>query len=213
MTIMASASRLPVLTGSVSTTRKKKSVSSPFQILKHAPRFMIALLAVAGLASAGAQAPVTPRSDGPVQRLALCSRSIVLSGFEAEMDATIRQMAEDSFTTLRSAFPDDKQTATAYRDSLTEALTAAKAPVLERVRQSCAAAFTSAELEGINAFYDSDAGRAWLEKGRTLMMPALEDAVRETMPNVVADAQSRFCERMGGCRDKPVTPAPKTNTL
>ncbi|EQB16723.1 MULTISPECIES: DUF2059 domain-containing protein [Sphingobium] len=186
---------------------------SLFRILKPTTRTALVLLAVAGMTSAGAQTPVTPPTNASPQRIALCSRAIVLSGFEAEMDVTIRQMAEDSFTTLRAAFPDDKQTATAYRDSLTEALTAAKAPVLEHVRQSCAAAFTSDELEGINAFFESSPGRAWLEKGRTLMWPALEDAVRDTMPKVVADAQSRFCERMGGCRNKPVTPAPKTNTL
>ena len=111
-------------------------------------------------------------SDLP-QRQALCSRSISLSGLERDMDESIQTALDDSFQTLTTAFPDDTKVAQAYRDSLAEAMTAAKAPVLSRVKESCAAAFTIDELKGINGFYASSAGRAWLEKGRTLMRPAL----------------------------------------
>src|SRR3546814_2782526 len=59
---------------------------------------------------------------------------------------------------------------------------AAKVPVLARMKESCAAAFTVDELNGINAFYESSARRAWLEKGRILMRPALAQAIADVVP-------------------------------
>lgn len=157
----------------------------------------IVLVQVYAPSNAVAQSPSTA-SDLP-QRQALCSRSISLSGLERDMDESIQAALDESFQTLTAAFPDDTKVARAYRDSLAEAMTAAKAPVLTRVKESCAAAFTVDELAGINGFYESSAGRAWLEKGRTLMRPALNQAVADVVPGVFAVTQKRFCERMGGC--------------
>src|SRR3546814_11997235 len=85
---------------------------------------------------------------------------------------------------------------------------AAKVPVLARMKESCAAAFTVDELNGINAFYESSARRAWLEKGRILMRPALAQAIADVVPGVFADTQTRSCARMGGCETAPAAPAP-----
>ena len=116
------------------------------------------------------------------------------------MDESIQAALDESFQTLTTAFPDDTKLASAYRDSLAEAMTAAKAPVIARVKESCATAFTIDELTGINAFYESSAGHAWLEKGRTLMRPALDRAITEVVPGVFAETEKRFCTRMGGCK-------------
>lgn len=164
-------------------------------------------------AESASPAPLATQAGGISERLALCSRSIALSGLEKDMDETIRKTAEDSFTTLKAAFPDDTKTAAAYRDSMAEAMTAAKAPVLDRVQKSCAAAFTAEELVAINTFFGGPVGQAWLEKSRTLMIPALEDAIRDVTPKVLADAEKRFCDRMGGCTNPPPAKSPASTTL
>src|SRR3546814_16308046 len=84
---------------------------------------------------------------------------------------------------------------------------AAKVPVLARMTESCAAAFTVDELNGINAFYESSARRAWLEKGRTLIRPALAQASAEVVPGVLAHPHQRFSARMRGCATPRATPA------
>lgn len=119
------------------------------------------------------------------------------------MDANIREIVDSAFVALMIANPEDEKTVGAYRDSLAEAMTEAKAPVLTRLQESCVAAFTIAELKGINTFYASDAGRAWIEKGRTLMRPALDKAVADAVPGLIAETQRRFCERLGGCAAAP----------
>ncbi|MCB4858726.1 DUF2059 domain-containing protein [Sphingobium sp. PNB] len=162
-----------------------------------------ALILAASLSPAISPAQAAAAENDISQRRVLCTRSIALSGFDQVMDANIREAVEDSFRTLSAAFPDDTDTISAYRDSLGEAMVAAKAPVLSRLRESCAAAFTVEELTGINAFYESSAGRAWLEKGRALMVPALEKAVSDVTPEIIVDAQRRFCARLGGCKKEP----------
>lgn len=68
----------------------------------------------------------------------------------------------------------------------------AKAPVLDSVQKSCAAAFTAEELVGIKTFFGGPVGQAWLEKSRTLMISALEDAVRDIIPRVLAYAEEHL---------------------
>jgi hypothetical protein len=170
-----------------------------------------ALILAASLFPAVASARTVAAENDISQRRELCTRSIALSGLDQVMDTNIREAVEESFRSLSAAFPDDTETLSAYRDALGEAMSAAKTPVLSRLRESCAVAFTVAELTGINAFYESSAGRAWLEKGRTLMIPALEKAVSDVAPQVVVDAQRRFCARMGGCKKEPAaSPARQT---
>ncbi|WP_454887557.1 DUF2059 domain-containing protein [Sphingomonas oryzagri] len=175
------------------------------------------MLMAVGLAVSATSLPSCPalaqdKASGDLQiRRSLCQRSIALSGLEQDMDANIRSVIEDSFQTLSAAYPDDTRTVTAYKDSLSEAMTAAKAPVLAKLQESCAAAFSAEELRGINAFYESAAGRAWLEKGKTLMVPALDKAIRDVTPEVIVNAQKRFCARMGGC-STPSSPQPGTVT-
>ncbi len=159
-----------------------------------------------------AAAVAAPPSDLPL-RQELCAVSIGLSGLEREMDDSIQAVLEDSMRTLTAAFPDGGDTVTAYQDSLSDAMVAAKAPVLARVKESCAAAFTVDELRGISAFYESSAGRAWLEKGRTLMRPALNQAIADVVPGVFAETQKRFCARMGGCTTPPATQKPSSAIL
>ncbi|MFC0146620.1 DUF2059 domain-containing protein [Sphingobium yanoikuyae] len=165
-----------------------------------------ALLQLCPAPAAAAQA-ASERSD-LTQRQTLCARSVALSGLEQEMDQNIQSALEASFKDLTATFPDDPKAVEAYRDSFAEAMRAAKAPVLARMKESCAAAFTVDELNGINAFYESSAGRAWLEKGRILMRPALAQAIADVVPGVFADTQKRFCARMGGCETAPAAPAP-----
>lgn len=173
------------------------------------------LLAAAAIVHVCALPPVvaqttSERSDLP-QRQALCARSVALSGLEQEMDQNIQAALEESFKTLTAAFPDDVKGMEAYRQSFAEAMIAAKAPVLARMKESCAAAFTVDELNGINAFYESSAGRAWLEKGRILMRPALDRAIADVVPGVFADTQKRFCTRMGGCETEPAARSPASH--
>lgn len=162
-----------------------------------------ALIFAASLFPAFASAQAAAAENDISERQELCTHSIALSGLDQVMDTNIREAVEESFQTLSAAFPDDTETLSAYRDSLSEAMSAAKTPVLSRLRESCAAAFTVEELTGINAFYQSSAGRAWLEKGRALMIPALEKAVSDVTPQVVVDAQRRFCAKVGGCKKEP----------
>lgn len=105
-------------------------------------RIFLCLLATTPPIIGAAHAASASPSNGQSERLTLCSRSIALSGLEQDMDETIRKTAENSFTSLKAAFPDDTKTAAAYRDSIPEAMTATKAPVLDSVQKSCAAAFT-----------------------------------------------------------------------
>ncbi|MCF8706706.1 MULTISPECIES: DUF2059 domain-containing protein [Sphingomonadaceae] len=165
-----------------------------------------ALVLAASLLPAVAPAQAAAAENDIPQRRELCIRSIALSGLDQVMDTNIREAVEDSFRTLSAAFPDETDTISAYRDSLAEAMSAAKGPVLSRLRESCAAAFSVEELTGINAFYESNAGRAWLEKSRTLMIPALEKAVSDVTPEMIVDAQRRFCARVGGCKKEPAIP-------
>lgn len=191
----------------------------PTRIANRSQRFwpMLALAATlqVPLCTVHAAEPASAAGSLPVddlaQRRALCGRSITLSGLEQDMDSNIREEIEQSFRTLSAAYPDDAKTVGAYRDSLAEAMTAAKHPVLAKLQESCAAAFTADELNGINAFYESRAGRAWLEKGRALMIPALEKAVSDVTPQVIVDAERRFCARIGGCTKPP--PASRTDSL
>lgn len=168
------------------------------------------LLATAGILAA--LWPIPGQAETPShdlrRRLALCERSIELAGLQAIMDADIRQLVNDATRDLAVEEPAPSSSLAAYRDSLRDALMAAKAPVLAKLTQTCAAAFTTRELTDINAFYASASGRAWLEKSRTLMLPALAQAVDETGPQIIADVRRRFCARVGGCEDAP--PAPTT---
>lgn len=168
------------------------------------------LLAMAGIvATLWPAAGHAEASSGDLRRrLALCERSIELAGLDAIMDADIRLLVQDATRDLAVEEPAPSSSLAAYRDSLTEALMAAKAPVLARLTQTCAAGFTARELTDINAFYASASGRAWLEKSRTLMLPALGQAIDEIAPQVIGDVRRRFCARMGGCEDAP--PAPTT---
>ncbi len=159
--------------------------------------------------------PAEASPDDLRRRLALCERSIELAGLQAIMDADIRLLVQDATQDLAVEEPATSSSLTAYRESLTEALTAAKGPVLAKLAQACAAGFTVRELTDINAFYASASGRAWLEKSRTVMLPALAQATYETAPQIIADVQRRFCARMGGCEDAPSAPttAPEKRRL
>src|SRR3546814_18974088 len=122
------------------------------------------------------------------------------------MDQNIQSALEASFKDLSATFPDDPKAVEAYRDSFAAAMRAAKVPVLARMKESCAAAFTVDELNGINAFYERRARRAWTEQGRLLMPPALSPATADVVPGVFSDTQQRFCARTGGCDTAPRAP-------
>lgn len=161
------------------------------------------LLAMAGLVAMlwPAAGPAQASPDDLRRRVTLCERSLELAGLQAIMDADIRLLVQEATHELAVEAPAPSSSLAAYRDSLTEALTAAKGPVLAKLTQACATAFTARELTDINAFYASASGRAWLEKSRTLMLPALAQAVDEAGPQIIADVRRRFCARMGGCED------------
>ena len=97
----------------------------------------------------------------------------------------------------------------AYRDALSGALLAAKAPVIDKLVEACALTFTKVELEDINRFYVSSSGKAWLEKGRVIMLPVLEKAVDDVAPQVAADVERRFCAKIDCTPAKASPPSPR----
>jgi len=164
--------------------------------------FSFALTAAVPVAVRAASAP-----DDLAQRRALCERSIALAGLEAQMDADIRGIVAGATADLSAKLgTESSATAAAYAAALEDALRTAKGPVLARLKESCAAAFTAPELKGINAFYASKIGQAWLEKTRTQMLPALASAIDAAMPQIVADIRKGFCARVG-CEEPQAAPA------
>ncbi|WP_369061569.1 DUF2059 domain-containing protein [Caulobacter sp. 73W] len=132
------------------------------------------------------------------ERMALCARSVELAGLQEDMEdkitAIVNQVAERI-----TPFADSEDSIEAYKTALKLSLDSGKAVVVQRVIETCATTFTTEELNGINAFYVSPAGKAWLEKGRKIMGPAMESAIAEVQPQIEAEMQARFCAAIGGC--------------
>ncbi|WP_269714641.1 DUF2059 domain-containing protein [Caulobacter sp. NIBR2454] len=155
-----------------------------------------ALIALGLLAASPAAATTVDSVEA--ERTALCVRSVELAGLREDMEARISTIVEQ-VTERITPFADDEDSVQAYKTALSLALDAGKAVVVQRVIETCAATFTVEELNGINAFYVSPAGKAWLEKGRNIMAPAMENAIAEVQPQIEAEMQARFCAAIGGC--------------
>ncbi|MDG2520175.1 DUF2059 domain-containing protein [Caulobacter segnis] len=158
---------------------------------------LLAALAVLGLTFA-APALATEKDVVEAERFALCARSVDLAGMRDDMDAKIAAIVDEVSQRI-TPFAENEKSVEAYKTALGLALDGGKAVVVQRVIETCATTFTIEELNGINAFYVSPAGKAWLEKGRTVMMPALEGAIAEVQPQIEAEMQARFCAAIGGC--------------
>lgn len=152
---------------------------------------LIILAPAAGASARQTQAP------GLSETRALCRESIVLSGVEADMDARIRAAVGDVREKLESVVPTDDPALQIYNEALELSLQDAKDPILGQLLESCIGNFTEDELRAINAFYASDAGQAWLLKGQTVIMPALERAVLDARPRIREDIERRYCARLG----------------
>lgn len=146
--------------------------------------------------------PMTPAyaSDavsGSADREALCARSIILAGVEQSLDARIQAAITGVRGRLDPVVSSDDKNLQAYYRAVEGALGTVKGPILAQLQQSCVTAFTVEELEGINSFYASAAGKAWLEKGRTVIMPAMEQAVAGIEPRLREDVELRYCAELG----------------
>ncbi len=86
--------------------------------------------------------------------------------------------------------------ANVYSEVLDETLNDAKDPILGQLLESCARNFTISELRGINDFYMSPAGQAWLRKGRGLIMPEMERAISNIQPRINEVIDRRYRERI-----------------
>ncbi|KWA81868.1 hypothetical protein WL29_28315 [Burkholderia ubonensis] len=86
--------------------------------------------------------------------------------------------------------------ANSYSEVLGETLNDAKDPILRQLLESCARNFTISELRGINDFYMSLAGQAWLRKGRGLIMPEMERAISDIQPRINETIERRYRERI-----------------
>ncbi|MET0293899.1 MAG: DUF2059 domain-containing protein [Caulobacter sp.] len=164
-------------------------------------------LAALGLLAA---TPALATSEDAVvtERTALCAKSVELAGMRDDMDEKIAAIVEEVADRI-TPFAEDEASVEAYKTSLSLALDGGKAVVVQRVIETCAATFTTEQLNGINAFYVSPPGKAWLEKGRKVMMPALESAIAEVQPQIEAEMQARFCAAIGGCASlEQIQPAP-----
>lgn len=160
-------------------------------------RLMLAASCAALILPAPAPAFAREAADGPRDTQTLCARSIALAGVEDSLDSRIRAAIAGVHGRLDPIAASEDKNLQAYYRAVDDALSTAKAPVLEQLQQSCASAFTPEELEAINAFYASDAGKAWLEKGRTVIMPALEQAVAEITPRLRNEVEQRYCDELG----------------
>lgn len=139
------------------------------------------------------------------ERTTLCVRSVDLAGLRDDMDEKITAIV-NQVTERITPYAEDEKSVEAYKTALALALDGGKAVVIQRVIETCAVTFTAEELNGINAFYVSPAGKAWLQKGRKIMAPAMESAIAEVQPQIEAEMQVRFCAAIGGCA--PPEPAP-----
>lgn len=163
-------------------------------------RFTVSMLC--GLIAAyGApvQAQQTSASGEQAERASLCAQSIALAGVESDLDARVRSALVGIHSRLDAIVAPQDASLQAYYRAVETTLASAKAPILAELQQSCVEAFTPDELRGINAFYASDAGRAWLDKGRSTILPTLERAVAEAVPRLREEVQDRYCAERG-CR-------------
>jgi hypothetical protein len=130
-------------------------------------------------------------------RRAMCRQSIRLSGVEDDMDQRIREIVRNSYDTIqRRPGMRVSMDANIYSEVLDETLHDAKDPILKQLQESCARSFTISELRGINDFYMSPAGQAWLRKGRNLIMPEMERAIASIQPRINEAIERRYRERI-----------------
>ncbi|WP_081074600.1 DUF2059 domain-containing protein [Burkholderia cepacia] len=130
-------------------------------------------------------------------RRALCRQSIKLAGVEDDMDQRIREIVRNSYDAIqRRPGMRSSTDADSYSEVLGETRNDAKDPILRQLLESCARNFTISELRGINDFYMSPAGQAWLRKGRGLIMPEMERAISNVQPRINETIERRYRERI-----------------
>ncbi|WP_081072126.1 DUF2059 domain-containing protein [Burkholderia cepacia] len=130
-------------------------------------------------------------------RRTLCRQSIKLAGVEDDMDQRIREIVRNSYDAIqRRPGMRSSTDADSYSEVLGETLNDAKDPILRQLLESCARNFTISELRGVNDFYMSPAGQAWLRKGRGLIMPEMERAISNIQPRINETIERRYRERI-----------------
>jgi hypothetical protein len=134
---------------------------------------------------------------GQGEKRGLCRQSIALAGVEDDMDRRIRDIVRNANDSAGGRRRSRDTSSRAYQDALDGALSDAKGPILDQLLDSCTTTFSVSELRGINNFYASPAGQAWLRKGRTSIMPAMERAIGEIQPSIGEEVERRYCQRMG----------------
>nr|WP_057927406.1 DUF2059 domain-containing protein [Burkholderia ambifaria] len=119
------------------------------------------------------------------EKRTLCRQALWSSGMEDDMDQRIRDLVGKSYDTAgrkrRRAGSSDAST---YREMIEDAVNDLRDPVLKQLTDSCARNFTVGELRGVNDFYTSSAGQAWLRKGRTTIMPEMDRAISGIQPRI-----------------------------
>lgn len=131
------------------------------------------------------------------KKRSLCRQSIGLAGVEEDMDRRIRDIVRDARSAAAERHSRRTMSARVFEDTLDDTLNDAKEPILDRLLDRCTSTFSVSELRGINDFYRSPAGKAWLRKGRTSIMPEMERAVVDIQPRIREAVERRYCERMG----------------
>ncbi|WP_175825379.1 DUF2059 domain-containing protein [Burkholderia cepacia] len=127
------------------------------------------------------------------EKRTMCRQALRSSGMEDDMDQRIRDLVRKSYDSVgRKRGPAGSPDASTYREMLEDSVNDLRDPVLKQLTDSCASNFTISELHGVNDFYMSAAGQAWLRKGRTTIMPEMDRAISIIQPRINEIAESRY---------------------
>jgi hypothetical protein len=127
------------------------------------------------------------------EKRTLCRQSLRSSGIEDDMDQRIRNLVRKSYDTVgRKRESAGSADASTYREKVEDAVNDLRDPVLKQLIDHCASNFTISELRGVNDFYTSPAGQAWLRKGRTTLIPEMDRAISSIQPRTNENAESRY---------------------
>ncbi|RQR33408.1 DUF2059 domain-containing protein [Burkholderia sp. Bp9143] len=119
------------------------------------------------------------------EKRTLCRQALRSSGVEDDMDQRIRDLVRKSYDGAgRKHGPAGSADASTYRERVEDAVNDLRDPVLKQLINYCAGNFTVSELRGVNDFYMSQAGQAWLRKGRTTLMPEMDRAISSIQPRI-----------------------------
>jgi hypothetical protein len=157
-----------------------------------------------GLATAGALGPARaepqPSSPAPsAHALELSHRLIHDMRLDVQIDSLLRAMLPGLIDRQSQAIPDFKpEWRQAISEATIEALNDVLPDYLHDAELLYARTFTEDELAQAVAFYESPAGRSFIDKSPSLA-PELSKSILAKMSAIQADARDRFCRKSGAC--------------